>query len=94
MKLEEIKIERKYHNCLSLFSIAHCQKMHFFLIFIATTECFDDFDGLKRERRDLSTLNRHGNNIFNHRHMGGPRPSSGSKFFKTKSLDSAKGINF
>ena len=94
MKLKEIKIARKRQNYFSLFVIVHFQKMQLFLIFIVTTECFDEFGGLKRERRDLSTINRHGNNIFNHRHMGGPRPSSGGKFFKAKNFDSEMGNNF
>ena len=30
-------------------------------------------DELHREHRDLLGFNRHTNNIFNHRHIGGPR---------------------
>ena len=37
-------------------------------------------DEVNRERRDLLGFNRHTNNIFNHRHMGGPRSTGYSKF--------------
>ena len=36
-------------------------------------------DELHRERRDLLGFNRHTNNIFHHRHIGGPRSTSYSE---------------
>ena len=41
-------------------------------------------DEVNRERRDLLGFNRHTNNIFNHRHMGGPRSTGYSEFFRIK----------
>ena len=54
--------------------INNFQIMQLFVLFIGIATCFDEFDVLKRERRDLMWFNRNGNNIFNHRHMGGSRP--------------------
>ena len=41
-------------------------------------------DKVHRERRDLLGFNRHTNTIFNHRHMGGPRSTGYSEFFRIK----------
>ena len=54
--------------------------MKLFLLFITATQCFDEFNGLQRERRDLMWFNRHGNTIFNHRQTGGPRHQDRGKF--------------
>ena len=51
--------------------------MKFVFILIASScYCFEEFNQLKRERRDLIGFNRNGNNIFQHRQMGGQRRSN------------------
>ena len=55
--------------------INNFQIMQLVFVFIGIATCFDEFASLERERRDLMWFNRHGNTIFNHRHMGGERPS-------------------
>ena len=54
--------------------INNFQIMQLLVLFIGIATCFDEFAPLERERRDLMWFNRNGNNIFNHRHMGGSRP--------------------
>ena len=64
--------------------INNFQIMQLFLLIIGIATCFDEFAALERERRDLMWFNRNGNNIFNHRHMGGSRPSGEGKFLFRK----------
>ena len=62
------------------------QIMKLFLPFIAAVACFDELNGLKRERWDLMWFNRDGNTIFNHRHTGGSRPKDQCEFLEHLNL--------
>ena len=58
------------------FSHSIIQMKLFFILIASTCYCFEEFNQLKRERRDLIGFNRNGNNIFQHRQMGGQRRSN------------------